>query len=79
MDADCRVGSTRPARDEADTGAACELAIGVGHVGGAAFLAADDEFEFIFNVVHRIQHGEIRFTGHAEGGVRAVRDQCIDQ
>ena len=41
--ADRCVGGARPARDEADAGPAGQLAVRLGHEGGAALLAVDDE------------------------------------
>ena len=40
VEARAGVGGAGAARDEADAGPAGELAIGLGHHGGAAFLAA---------------------------------------
>ena len=47
VQADARVGRARTARDEADAGTARELAVGFRHVRGAAFLAADHEFDVV--------------------------------
>jgi len=78
VDADRGVGRAGAARDEADAGAAGQLAIGFGHVGGAAFLAADHELDRILRVVERVEHGEIAFTGDAERDVRAVDFERVD-
>ena len=75
--ADGGVGRPGAARDEADAGLARQLAVGLGHERGAAFLAVDDEADV--RVVQRVQHVEIAFAGHAEGGVHAVDLERIDQ
>ena len=75
--ADGGIGRTGAARDEADAGLARQLAIGLGHERRAAFLAVDDEADV--RVVQRVQHVEIAFARHAEGGVHAVDLERIDQ
>ena len=60
-------------------GPAGELAVRFGHVGDAAFLAANDEPQPVADVVERVQHGEIALAGDAECEVRALRDQVVDQ
>ena len=47
----------RTARDEADARLAGELAVGLGHVGGAAFLAAYDGFDGARVFVQRVDAG----------------------
>ena len=75
--ADRGVGRAGAARDEADAGLAGQLAVGLGHEGRAAFLAADDEADA--RVVQRVEHVEVAFAGHAEGGVDAVDGERVDQ
>ena len=60
-------------RDKTDAGLAGEFAVSIRHVGRASFLAADDEFEFIFDIMQRIQHRQIRFAGHAKTDFSAVQ------
>ena len=77
MHADRGVGGARAARDEADARLARHLAVGVGHEGGAALLAVDDEADV--GVVQRVEHVQIAFAGYAESGVDAVDLQGVDQ
>ncbi|CFP48377.1 Uncharacterised protein [Bordetella pertussis] len=79
MHAYAGVGGARPARHEADAGLAGQLAIGFGHEGRAALLAADSQPDVLRIVAQGIQHGQIAFAGHAEGLVHAVDLQRIDQ
>ena len=79
VDTDRGVRRTRSAGDEGDAGFAGHLAPGIGHVGNATFLAADDEVDLVLNVVERIERGEIAFTRHAEDGIDAVQTQAIDK
>ena len=72
------VGGAGSARDEADAGLAGHLAVGFGHDGGAAFLAADHQVDFR-GVVQRVQHGEEALARHGEGAPGAVRLQAVDQ
>ncbi|MND46572.1 hypothetical protein D3C80_374480 [compost metagenome] len=73
------VGGARPAGHEADAGLAGQLAVGLGHVGGAAFLPADDQVDGFAGVVQGIEDGEVAFTGNAEGALDTVDAQGIDQ
>ncbi|MNQ95219.1 hypothetical protein D3C85_1107680 [compost metagenome] len=73
------VGGARPAGHEADAGLAGQLAVGLGHVGGAAFLPADDEVDDFAGVVQGVEHGQVAFTGNAEGALDTVDAQGIDQ
>ncbi len=79
VDADRGVGGTRAARHEADAGPARHLAVGLRHVGGAAFLPADDEPDLVAGVVQGIERGQIAFPGHAESGIDAVDLERVDQ
>lgn len=75
--ADRGVGRARTTGDEADARLARHLAVGVGHEGGAALLAVDDEADV--GVVQRVEHVQVAFAGYAESGVGAVDLQGIDQ
>ena len=76
---DAGVGGAGPARDEADARAAAQLALRLGHEGGAALLPAGDEADVVAVLVEAVEHGQIAFAGHAEGGVHALGDQGFDQ
>lgn len=64
MQAGRGVGCARTTGHHADAWFAGQPAPGVGHHGGAAFLAADHGFDAAF--IKRIQHGEIAFPGTQE-------------
>ncbi len=72
------VAGAGAARDEAHARPPGELAVSLGHDGGAAFLAAGDEADGV-GVVHRIERREIAFAGHAEHRVGAVDLELVDQ
>ncbi len=76
---DAARGVRRPgaARHHADTRAAGELAVGVGHVGGADLVAAGDEADR--GVVEGVEHGQIALAGHAVGHVHPVHDELVDE
>jgi hypothetical protein len=75
--ADRGIGRARAAGDEADAGLAGQLAVGIGHERRAALLAVDDEADI--GIVQGVEHVEVAFAGHAEGGVHAVDLEGIDQ
>jgi len=77
--ADRGVGRSRTARDEADPGAPGDLGPGLGHVGGAAVLARDDQADSLARVVEGVEHREIALAGNAERGIDAVDFQRIDE
>ncbi len=79
MHTDAGVGRARPARHEADAGAAGELAVGLRHVGGAALLAAYDEADLLAHVIERVECREIALAGYAEGRVGAMNPELIDE
>ncbi len=74
MDADRGVAGARPARHQEHAGFAGELAIGLGHERGAAFLAAGDEAD-LGRVVERVEHFEIALAGDAE---RHLDPVCLE-
>jgi hypothetical protein len=51
----------------------------LGHECRAAFLAADDELHLVAGIVEGIEHGQVRFSGHAEREVDAVYAERIHQ
>src|SRR6185436_2815099 len=77
--ADRAVGRAGAARDEQDAGLAGQLAVGLRHVRGAAFLAADDEREALALVVHAVEHRQVALARHAECELGALGDQGIGQ
>ena len=72
------VGGARAAGDEGDAGAAGQLAVGLGHVGDAAFLAADHDVDF-GRVVKRVEDGEKAFAGNSEEAVAALDPELVDE
>ena len=76
---DAGISGAGAAGDEADTRPARELALRLGHESGAALLSAGDEADLLAVLVEAIQHRQIAFAGHAEGGVHALGDQGFDQ
>ena len=77
--ADRAVGGARPARNEQHPGLTRELGPGLGHVGGAAFLAADDEIQPALQVVQAIEHRQEALAGHPEGGAHAMPGKRIGE
>ena len=51
--------------------------MGVGHHGGAAFLAADGDLDV--GVVQAVQHRQIAFAGNAENVFDALGDELVDE
>ena len=78
MDAGAGVGRAGAAGDEGDARAAGHLAVGVGHVGDAAFLPADDGVD-LGRVVERVEHGEEAFARHGEDAVAALDLELVDE
>ena len=72
------VGGARPTGDEADTGPARQLAIGIGHHRRPALLAADGQGD-LRRIVERVERRQIALAGHAEGMIGALRPERIDQ
>ncbi len=66
-----------PARHQEHAGLAGQLAIGLGHEGGAALLAAGDEAD-LGGVEERVEHFEIALAGDAERHPDAMRAQRRD-
>ena len=75
--ADRTVGSAGTARHEQQAGLPGELGRRFRHVRGTAFLAADDEFELVFQVMQAVQHRQETLARNAEGEARAVADQRV--
>src|SRR5207253_8004950 len=69
----------RAARDEADAGAAAQLALRLGHVARAALVAAGDEADPLAMLVEAVERGEEALAGNTECRVDALRDERLDQ
>ena len=74
VDADAGVRRPGTARDDRHAGTAGQLARGLGHVRGAAFLPADDEGQAIADVDESVEHRQEALAGDAEE-VRGVLGQ----
>ncbi|MNS89560.1 hypothetical protein D3C72_1235770 [compost metagenome] len=79
MHADGGMGRARSARDHADARLAGQLAIGLGHVGGARLVAADDDLDPVAHVGQGVEHGQIALARHTEDLVHPVHHQGVDQ
>ncbi len=79
VDAGRRVRRPRAARDEAESRAAGELAVGVGGVGGGALVAAVDDPERVAVLVEPVEQREVGLARHAERELGAVRDEPVRQ
>lgn len=77
--ADAGVGGARAAGHETDARLAGELAIGFGHIGRAAFLAADDGLDGVLVFIQGIDAGQITLAGDHENAARAVNAQLLHQ
>src|SRR5918995_5999734 len=72
------VGRAGPAGDEGDARASGHLAVGIGHVRGAALLPADGEVD-LGRVVQRVEHGQEAFARHREDPVAALDPKLVDK
>ncbi|CFM02052.1 Uncharacterised protein [Bordetella pertussis] len=79
MHADAGVGGAGAAGDEADPRLAGQLAIGLGHVGRAAFLAADNGVDGAAMLVQGVDAGQVALAGNHEHAPRAVHAQLLHQ
>ncbi len=75
--ADGRLRRARATRDEADPGAAGELAVRLRRVRGSLLVAAGDEPDR--RVVERVEHGQEALARQAEGEVDAVQLELVDE
>ena len=78
MDTGRRIGGAGSAGGERDARAARQLAIGIRHHGGPAFVPGVDEAHALA-LVHTVERGQKALAGHAEHGVGAVQGQLLDQ
>jgi hypothetical protein len=79
VQADGGVGGARPARHEADAGAAGQLALRLGHEGRAALLPVGHEADAVGVCMEAVEHGEVTFTRHAEGVGHALGNQAFNE
>ena len=56
-----------------------ELAVGLGHVGRARLVAADDELQLVAHVVEAVEHREEALARHREREVGAVDHELVDE
>jgi AcrR family transcriptional regulator len=73
------IGGARPARHETHARPAGELAVRLGHEGGAALLAADHESDPPGMGMKAVQHRQVALARHAEGVRHALGDQAFDK
>ncbi len=78
MNAGRRIGGAGPPGGERDTRAARQLAMGLRHHGGAAFMPGVDEAHALA-LVHAVEGVQEALAGHPEHGVGAVQGQLLDQ
>lgn len=79
MHADAGIGGARATGHEAHAGLAGELAVGLGHVGSAAFLAAYHRLDGAAVLVQRIDAGQVALAWNHEDAARAVDAQLLHQ
>jgi len=79
VDADAGIRGPRAAGDHRDARPAGELAVGLGHVRRAAFMAADHEPDPIANIVHCVQHGKEALARDAEDVRYPLGEKIRDQ
>ena len=79
MHADRGMAGARTAGHEAQARLAGQLAVGVGHVGGAGLVAGIDQADFVAAVIKRVEHRQIAFAGHAEGRVGPLLQKLVHQ
>ena len=86
MHTDRRIGRSRAACDETDTGLSGQFAICCCHKGRATLVPAQDEIQRTIcpcpraaGIMQRIQHRQIAFTRHTKTVLRAQRLQAFHQ
>src|SRR3569623_1383358 len=72
------VSCARSPGDESDSGPAGHLAVGVGHVGDAAFLPTDDCVD-LRRVGKRVEDREKAFAGNREDAVATLDPELVDE
>ena len=79
VNADRAVRRAGPAGDEQHPGLPGQLAVGLGHVRGAALLPADDEGEPVPQVVQAVEHRQVALARHAERHLHALRHKSVGE
>ena len=79
MDADAGVTGPGSTRDKGDAGLAGQLAVRLGSVCRAVFMATGDDPDRIPNIIQSVQGGEITLPRHAENRIDPMQNQGIDQ
>src|SRR6266850_201588 len=79
MHADRAVSGPRPSRHEQHARLAGQLAVGLGHVRSAAFLAADDEGDLVAHVVQAVEHRQVALARHAESELYTLCRQRVGE
>ena len=79
VDADRRVRRAGASRDEAETRPAGELAVGLGHVRGAALLATGDQPDRVARFPEGVERRDVAFARDAEDRVGPVDTKLVDE
>jgi len=79
VQADAGIGRAGAARHEADAGPAGQLALRLGHEGGAALLPAGHEADALAVLMEAVEDREITLAGNAEDIGDALLDQGLDE
>src|SRR5271165_3926807 len=77
MDANASVGSSWSAGNNADTRCPRELSVCLRHVGGGAFVPANDKSDVVSYVVKRVKHRKVALARNAEDGIHTLNAQSI--
>jgi hypothetical protein len=77
--ADAGLRGTRPARDETEPRTAGELAVRLGHVGGARLVPTCHELHLVLHVVEAVEDRQEALARHGEGDVGALDHQLVDK
>ena len=73
------IGGTRSARGKADAGTTCEFAVCISGHRGTAFLPAGDKTDVRLAPIERVEHGQVAFSGHPEGGCCPLGNKQVDK
>jgi hypothetical protein len=79
MHADRAVRGARTAGYEKHARLAGQLAVRLGHVRSAAFLAADDEAQLLAQLVEAVEHRKVALARHAKSELDALRTQRVGE
>ena len=78
MDPGRSIGRARAASDEGNSRPSGHLAVGVGHIGDPAFLAADSQVD-LRRIVERIEHREEALARNDENAIAALQFELLDE